>query len=76
VQKGFAFHMSARRRRQRTAFLWCTIRLVGSGGWGPVIAYSRWHVALPDYLAQMDHTTVCMLLIEARAAVANIESIC
>ena len=44
--------------------------------WGPVIAYARWHVALPDYLAQMDHTTVSMLLIETRAAVANIESIC
>ena len=48
----------------------------GRRGWGPFIAHARWGVGLFDYLPQRGDETVCMLLIETRAAVENIEAIC
>jgi 4-hydroxy-2-oxoheptanedioate aldolase len=48
----------------------------GRRGWGPFIAHARWATGLLDYLSRRGDDTVCMLLIETRAAVANIESIC
>ena len=48
----------------------------GRRGWGPFIAHARWGTGLLDYLPQRGEDMVCMLLIETRAAVANIESIC
>jgi 4-hydroxy-2-oxoheptanedioate aldolase len=48
----------------------------GQRGWGPLIAHARWRIALSEYLTQMDDAIVCMLLIENRMAVENIESIC
>jgi 4-hydroxy-2-oxoheptanedioate aldolase len=48
----------------------------GRRGWGPFVAHARWGVGLLDYLPQREAATVCMLLIETRAAVENIEAIC
>ena len=48
----------------------------GRRGWGPFIAHARWGVGLFDYMPQRDEETICMLLIETRAAVENIEAIC
>ena len=48
----------------------------GRRGWGPFVAHARWGVGLFDYLPQRGDETVCMLLIETRAAVENIEAIC
>ena len=48
----------------------------GQRGWGPFVAHARWGVGLFDYLPQRGDATVCMLLIETRAAVENIEAIC
>jgi 4-hydroxy-2-oxoheptanedioate aldolase len=48
----------------------------GRRGFGPLIAAARWRVALPDYIEQMDDDAVCMALIETKAGVDNIESIC
>jgi 4-hydroxy-2-oxoheptanedioate aldolase len=48
----------------------------GRRGFGPLIAAARWRVSLPDYIEQMDNAAVCMLLIETKAGVDNIESIC
>lgn len=48
----------------------------GRRGWGPFVAHARWGVGLFDYLPQRGDNTVCMLLIETRAAVENIEAIC
>jgi 4-hydroxy-2-oxoheptanedioate aldolase len=48
----------------------------GRRGWGPFVAHARWGVGLLDYLPQREDATVCMLLIETRAAVENIEAIC
>jgi 4-hydroxy-2-oxoheptanedioate aldolase len=48
----------------------------GRRGWGPFLAHARWGVGLFDYLPERDGETVCLLLIETRAAVENIEAIC
>jgi 4-hydroxy-2-oxoheptanedioate aldolase len=48
----------------------------GRRGWGPFVAHARWGVGLFDYLPQIGEQTVCLLLIETRAAVENIEAIC
>ena len=48
----------------------------GRRGWGPFIAHARWGVELFDYLPQRGDEAVCMLTIETRAAVENIEAIC
>ena len=48
----------------------------GRRGWGPFIAHARWGVDLFGYLPRRGDETVCMLLIETRAAVENIEEIC
>ncbi len=48
----------------------------GARGWGPFIAHARWGVGLYDYLPQRGEQPVCLLLIETRAAIENIEAIC
>ena len=48
----------------------------GRRGWGPFIAHARWDVELVEYLPQRGDETICMLTIETRAAVENIEAIC
>ena len=48
----------------------------GRRGWGPFVAHARWGVDLMGYLPQRGDKAVCMLLIETRAAVENIEEIC
>jgi 4-hydroxy-2-oxoheptanedioate aldolase len=48
----------------------------GRRGWGPFVAHARWGVGLFDYLPRRGDETVCMLLIETRAAIENIEAIC
>src|SRR5262249_10340553 len=48
----------------------------GRRGWGPLIAAARWRAQLADYIAKMDDAAVCMVLIETKAGVDNIESIC
>jgi 4-hydroxy-2-oxoheptanedioate aldolase len=48
----------------------------GRRGWGPFVAHARWGVGLFDYLPQRGGEAVCVLLIETRAAVENIEAIC
>src|ERR671915_172159 len=48
----------------------------GRRGWGPFVAHARWGVGLADYLPRRGEETVCVLLIETRAAVENIEAIC
>jgi 4-hydroxy-2-oxoheptanedioate aldolase len=49
---------------------------LGRRGWGPFVAHARWGIGLSDYLPQLGGETVCVLLIETRAAVENIEAIC
>ena len=48
----------------------------GRRRWGPFVAHARWGVGLFGYLPQRGEEVVCMLLIETRAAVENIEAIC
>ena len=48
----------------------------GRRAWGPFVAHARWGVDLLGYLPQRGEEAVCMLLIETRAAVENIEAIC
>lgn len=48
----------------------------GHRGWGPFVAHARWGVGLQDYLPQRAEETVCVLLMETRAAVENVEAIC
>jgi 4-hydroxy-2-oxoheptanedioate aldolase len=48
----------------------------GRRGWGPFIAHARWGIDLVDYLPRRGNETICMLTIETRAAVENIEAIC
>ena len=48
----------------------------GRRGWGPFLAHARWGVGLFDYLSQRGDETICMLLIETRDALENIEAIC
>src|SRR5262245_50864209 len=48
----------------------------GQRGWGPFIAHSRWNVDLFDYLTKRGSETVVGLLIETKAAIENLESIC
>ncbi|WP_309139775.1 aldolase/citrate lyase family protein [Siccirubricoccus sp. G192] len=48
----------------------------GRRGWGPFVAHARWGVGLLEYLPQRGDESVCVLLIETRAAVENIEAIC
>lgn len=47
----------------------------GTRGFGPFIAQSRWNTTLMDYSSYQDKL-VCMLTIETREAVENIEDIC
>jgi 4-hydroxy-2-oxoheptanedioate aldolase len=49
---------------------------LGRRGWGPFVAHSRWGTGLFDYAAQRGGETLCVLLIETRAAVENITDIC
>jgi 4-hydroxy-2-oxoheptanedioate aldolase len=48
----------------------------GRRGWGPFVAHARWGVDLFGYLPERGDEAVCMLMIETRAAVENIEAIC
>ncbi|MXQ08600.1 2,4-dihydroxyhept-2-ene-1,7-dioic acid aldolase [Alphaproteobacteria bacterium GH1-50] len=48
----------------------------GARGFGPFLAHSFEGVSLMDYRATVDESRVCMLLIETREAVENIEEIC
>lgn len=43
---------------------------------GPFVAHARWGVGLFDYLPRWGEEAVCVLLVETRAAVENIEAIC
>jgi len=47
----------------------------GTRGFGPFIAHSHAQVALPEYLAHVDGTLTCCLLIETREGVENIDQI-
>lgn len=48
----------------------------GVRGWGPFIAHARWGAPLPDYAATVGPRAACMLLIETRGALEEIEAIC
>lgn len=48
----------------------------GTRGFGPFLAQSRWQTTLADYREKMEPEMVCMLLIETKDAVENIEEIC
>jgi 4-hydroxy-2-oxoheptanedioate aldolase len=48
----------------------------GRRGGGPFVAHARWGVGLFDYLPRRGDEAVCVLLVETRAAVENIEAIC
>lgn len=48
----------------------------GTRGFGPFLAHSYEGTAIADYRATVDDSRVCMLLIETREAVENIEEIC
>ena len=50
--------------------------LMGSRGWGPFIAHSRWQVPLMEYLPRVADQVVCCLLLETADAVRNIDEIC
>jgi 4-hydroxy-2-oxoheptanedioate aldolase len=48
----------------------------GRRGWGPFVAHARWGVGLFEYLPRRGEEAVCVLLVETRGAVENIEAIC
>lgn len=48
----------------------------GVRGFGPFLAHSRWGTSLMDYRETVDGQLVCVLLVETRDAVENIEKIC
>ena len=48
----------------------------GRRGWGPFVAHARWGADLRSYAVQQGPHTVCILLIETRAAIESIEEIC
>ena len=49
---------------------------VGTRGFGPFIAQSRWGVTMAGYREAVEDRIVCCLLIETREAVEQIEAIC
>ena len=48
----------------------------GRRGWGPFVAHSRWGTPLMEYPRGPGRDTVCMLLLETKDAVENIDAIC
>ena len=48
----------------------------GKRGWGPFVAHSRWDVPIFEYTTGPGRHTVCMLLLETRDALENIDAIC
>lgn len=48
----------------------------GTRGFGPFIAQSRWRSTLMEYPGKMQEQLVCILTVETREAVENIEAIC
>ncbi|NJN05596.1 MAG: hypothetical protein HC814_03275 [Rhodobacteraceae bacterium] len=48
----------------------------GIRGFGPFIAQSRWQSSLPAFRDDTEDHLVCILLIETREAVENIDAIC
>jgi 4-hydroxy-2-oxoheptanedioate aldolase len=48
----------------------------GKRGWGPFVAHSRWDVPIFEYTAGPARHVVCMLLLETRDALENIDAIC
>ena len=48
----------------------------GKRGWGPFIAHSRWNVELMEYKNIYEKKIVCILLIETKEAVEDINNIC
>ena len=48
----------------------------GVRGFGPFIAQSRWQSSLPSFREDCEDHLICVLLIETREAVENIEAIC
>lgn len=48
----------------------------GTRGFGPFLAHSRWGVDLMSYRGAVDGNLVCILLVETKDAVENIEEIC
>ena len=48
----------------------------GRRGWGPFVAHARWGTDLFGYLPERGDAAVCLLIIETRAAVEQIEAIC
>jgi 4-hydroxy-2-oxoheptanedioate aldolase len=48
----------------------------GRRGWGPFVAHSRWGTPLFDYVPGPGQQTVCIILIETKDAVENIDAIC
>ncbi|MEM9434013.1 MAG: aldolase/citrate lyase family protein [Pseudomonadota bacterium] len=48
----------------------------GKRGFGPFLAHSRWQTSLMDYRDEIEDQLVCVLLIETKDAVENIEEIC
>lgn len=48
----------------------------GRRGWGPFVAHSRWDTQLFDYVSGPGQQTVCIILIETKDAVENIDAIC
>jgi 4-hydroxy-2-oxoheptanedioate aldolase len=49
---------------------------LGRRGFGPFVAHSRWAVPFEEYFSRMGNTARCNILIETRAAIQNIETIC
>ncbi|WP_424968980.1 HpcH/HpaI aldolase family protein [Dinoroseobacter sp. S76] len=47
----------------------------GTRGFGPFIAHSRWGTPMLDYRAGIEPALCCILLVETRAAVENIDAI-
>ena len=48
----------------------------GRRGWGPFVAHSRWGTQLFDYVSGPGQQSVCIILIETKDAVENIDAIC
>jgi 4-hydroxy-2-oxoheptanedioate aldolase len=48
----------------------------GQRGWGPFIAHARWGVGLFEYQPKRGDEAVCIVMIETRDAVTNIEELC
>jgi len=74
--EGICFPMVRTAEDARAAVASLRYPPTGTRGFGPFIAQSRWGTDLAHYRSEIEDKLVCILLIETRESIENIEDIC